>query len=411
MVNRHILISGAGAAGQSVAYWLRRFGFEPTVIERAEGPRTGGFAIDLRGSAVQVADRMGILEGLRDVRVRMREIAFVDHDGGLIAKMDGNFGAGEGEAGDIELLREDLNNALQSAIPADTEYIYGESVTSLDQDADGVWVTLKNGGRRRFDLVIGADGQHSNIRSLAFGPEREFAKPLGYYVGVFTIPNILKLDRQWFHYNVPDRHVGVLQYGQDKHTRAMFIFASPPLEYDRGDIGAQKAIIESVFAGESGWCVQALLRELQRADDLYFDDVTQIRMDRWHNGRSVVLGDAGYAPTLITGQGTSLAVVGGYVLAGELKKAGGDYAVAFPRYEQVMRGYVEQNQAIALGADELRIPSSWEEIEGRNDMLRRMYETEDVEQFASESAAEGSAGDLIQRAANAIELERYETDG
>ena len=407
MTNRKILISGAGAAGQSVAYWLCRFGFAPTIIERAKAPRNGGFAVDLRGSAVRVADRMGILAELRRVRVRMREIAFVDKDGSLIAKMDGNFGAGEGEAGDVEVLREDLNNVLQAAVSQEAEYIYDETITAIDEDANGVWVTLKNGGRRRFDLVIGADGQHSNVRALVFGPESNFSRPLGYYASVFTIENILNLDRQWLHFNMPGRHVGVLQYGQDKHTRAMFVFASPPIKYDRSDVKVQKAIIENVYQSETSWCVQDLLRELHHADDLYFDDVTQIRMARWHNGRTVLLGDAGYAPTLITGQGTSLALVGGYVLAGELKQAGGNYSVAFTRYEEAMRDYVTQNQGIAFGAHELRIPSTLEEVERRNHMLRQTYNATNAGKLIDHPAPVGSAGDLMQRAANAFMPEEY----
>jgi 2-polyprenyl-6-methoxyphenol hydroxylase-like FAD-dependent oxidoreductase len=396
----NILISGAGTAGQSLAYWLHRHGFRPTVVERAPAPRSGGFAIDLRGSAIPVAEHMGILDDLRRVRVRMREILHLDRHGEVVWKTDGNFGGGEGLTGDVEILREDLNNIMQVATDPDVEYIFSDSITGITDDGDGVEVTFEHERPRRFDLVIGGDGLHSVVRSLVFGPERQFARPLGYYVAISTIPNLFDMDREWWMYDMPGKMTNVMQYGHDKHTRGMFIFASPPLDYDRGDLTQQKSIIERAFADEKSWKIPALLDAMRDSTDLYFDDVTQIHMPHWSNGRVALLGDAGYAPTLITGQGTSLAVVGAYVLAGELKTAGGDHRIAFDRYEHVIRSYVEQNQRIA-GCGELSLPNTWEELEQKNARMREIYDTPDGD------PAEDSAGVLIQTAANAIDLNNY----
>jgi 2-polyprenyl-6-methoxyphenol hydroxylase-like FAD-dependent oxidoreductase len=396
--NRSVLISGAGAAGQSLGYWLSRYGFNPTVVERSPTSRTGGFAIDIRGAAVVVAERMGILDACRRAHVHMREIVRLDRNGDVIWMTDANWGSDEGDGGgDVEILRDDLTAILQEATRDGVEYIFGDAITSMVQDDEGVDVTFQRGKSRRFDLVIGADGLHSAVRSLAFGPEAEFARPLGYYVGVFTMPNVLDLERQWLMSYLPGKMVHVINYGHDKHTRGVFIFASPSASYDRRDVSQQKALIEKAFADDSNWEIPALLKGLRESTDLYFDDVTQIHMQSWSNGRVALLGDAAFAPTLITGQGSSLAIVGAYVLAGELKAAQGDYGIAFNRYEKEMRHFITQNQRI-IDCPELSILGTWEELEEREKLFRSIQGAPD----------ERSAAAVIGAAANAIELKDYE---
>jgi 2-polyprenyl-6-methoxyphenol hydroxylase-like FAD-dependent oxidoreductase len=400
--NRSILISGAGAAGQTLGYWLRRYGFRPTVIERSPAPRTGGFAIDLRGAAVLVAERIGILDACREVRVGMREIVRFDRNGEVVLRTDGNFGAGDGITGDVEILRDDLTRILQESACEGVEYMFGDSITSIAQDEDGVSVMFERAQPRRFDLVVGADGLHSTVRSIAFGPEAEFMRPLGYYAGIFTIPNFLNLDRQWLWCNLPGKMVSIIDYGGDKHTRGLFVFASPPLKYNRSDSSQQKALIERAFETDKGWQIPNLLNALRGATDLYFDEVTQVHLEHWSNGRVTLVGDAVAAPTLLTGQGTSLAVVGAYVLAGELKTANGDYRLAFQRYQQAMRGYAEQNQRLLLDCPELSIPGTWEEVARREEQFRSREAT------AAGKPDVSSAAVFMQSAANAIELEDYE---
>src|SRR5271168_586869 len=370
--NRNILISGASAAGPSLAYWLHYHGFNPTVVERAPALRAGGYAIDLRGAAVHVAERMGILTEARKASTDLREVLFVDSRKETVATMDANFGAGPGKAGDVELLRDDLAQILYAATKDSINYIFGDSIASLSQHDGGVEVTFERGATRTFDLVVGADGSHSNVRGLSFGEESLYSHYLGQHVAIFTIPNYLRLDRLWLMHYVPKKMGAIMQYGSRKHTRALLMFSSPRLDYDHRDLKQQQNIVRKMFAEETGWEFPRLLEEMRDASDFYFDDVSQIRMDRWSSGRVALVGDAACGPTLITGQGTSMAVVGAYVLAGELASAGGDYRTAFARYEQECRSYMEENQQIARKARELRMPDTWEAIEQQNEMLRAM---------------------------------------
>jgi 2-polyprenyl-6-methoxyphenol hydroxylase-like FAD-dependent oxidoreductase len=220
-------------------------------------------------------------------------------------------------------------------------------------------------------------------------------------VAIFTIPNFLNLDRVWLMHYVPKKMAAIMQYGSRKHTRALFMFASPKLDYDHRDVAQQKQIVARMFAEDTGWQFPRLLEEMREASDFYFDDISQIRMDRWSNGRVALVGDAAFAPTLITGQGTSMAVVGAYVLAGELAAASGDYRTAFARYEQECRSYMKQNQEIALKAKEMQLPQTWDEIEQQNELLRAMRAA------PPDAPPEGSTGDLLQKASNAITLRDY----
>ena len=399
--NRNILISGASAAGPSLAFWLRHHGFNPTVVERAPALRAGGYAIDLRGAAVHVAERMGILVEARKASTDLREVWFVDSKNETVATMDANFGVGPGKAGDVELLRDDLAQILHAATKDTIEYIFGDSIASIAQNKEGVEVTFEHGRPRRFDLVVGADGSHSNVRGLSFGEESQFSHYLGQHVAIFTIPNFLNLDRLWMMHYVPKKMGAIMQYGSGKHTRALLMFSSPKLEYDHRDVEQQKNIVRKMFAEENGWEFPRLLEEMRDASDFYFDDVSQIRMDHWSNERVALVGDAACRPTLITGQGTSMAVVGAYVLAGELASANGDYRTAFARYEQECRSYMEQNQQIALKAREVRLPDSWEAINEQNELLRAMRAA------PAGSPPEDSTGDIIQKAANAITVKDY----
>ncbi len=405
MTNRNILISGASAAGPSLAYWLHHYGFNPTVVERAPALRAGGYAIDLRGAAVHVAERMGILAEARKASTDLREVWFVDGKNETLATMDANFGAGPGKAGDVELLRDDLAQILYAATKDTINYVFGDSIASLSQRDDGVDVTFERGAPRSFDLVVGCDGSHSNVRALAFGEESQFSHYIGQHAAIFTIPNYLNLDRLWLMHYVPKKMGAIMQYGSRKHTRALFLFSSPKLDYDHRDLEQQKSIVTKFFAEETGWQFPRLLEEMRSASDFYFDDVSQIRMDRWSNGRVALLGDAACAPTLISGQGTSMAVVGAYVFAGELASAGGDYRTAFARYEQECRSFMEQNQRIALTANEVRLPDTWEGIREQHELLRAMRAAPVGE------PPEGSTGDIIQKAANAITLRRLSKPG
>jgi 2-polyprenyl-6-methoxyphenol hydroxylase-like FAD-dependent oxidoreductase len=346
MKNKNILISGASIGGPALAYWLARYGFHPTVVEQAPGLREGGYAIDIRGAARDVSERMGIMEEVREATTKTRGMSFVNSANKVQANMCADQLGGEGIISEFEILRGDLSHILYTATKDTTEYIFNDSITSLVQSEDGVQVTFRRSEPRTFDLVIGADGLHSNVRALTFGDKSQFIRHLGYYVSIFTAANHLHLDRWQLVYNMPGKLAGIYGSRENSEAKVMFYFISPQIAYDRHDSWKQKEIVAKMFAGE-GWEIPQLLKAMQDAPDFYFDSISLIQMPCWSKGRVSLVGDAGYCPSPLSGQGTNLALVGAYVLAGELKDAGGDYHTAFARYEEAMREYVERNQKAA----------------------------------------------------------------
>src|SRR3954452_11097186 len=347
MITRSVLISGAGIAGPALASWLTRRGFAVTVVERAPSPRSGGQDVDLRGAARTVDERMGVLDDVRGVSLDQRGIAWVRADGSIAARMGADAFGGEGIVSEIEVLRGDLSQVLLDATRNGVEYVYGDSITALDDDGDGVAVTFERSAPRRFDLVVGADGSHSTTRALAFGPEAEFARPLGCGTTWFTAPAELELDGWYLMYNAPGGLVASVRPGRlPGEHKVGLSFRSAPVALDRTDVAGQKALVAQRFAG-AGWEVPRLIDAMHGADDFAFDWLAQVHLPEWSRGRVVLLGDAAWSPTPLTGLGTSLALVGAYVLAGELAAA--DLPTALRRYEEVLRPYVISAQKLPPG--------------------------------------------------------------
>jgi 2-polyprenyl-6-methoxyphenol hydroxylase-like FAD-dependent oxidoreductase len=352
-----VLISGAGIAGPTLAFWLRRAGFVPTVIEVALEPRRGGQTVDLRGAGRSVIERMGLMDAARTLVVPQRGIAMVDERGRHRAEMTVDDFDGDGIVSELELLRGDLGQLLHDAT-ADVEHLFGHKVAALHDTADGVDVTFDDGTSRVFDLVVGADGPHSGVRHLAFGPEQTFAHPLGGYTAWFTAPDEGGLDGWYEMFNAPGGLVVSLRPDRvPGQAKAGLSFVSPPLTYDRTDLAATRRLVAERFRG-LGWRTPALLAAAATADDFYFDSLVQVHMERWSAGRVVLMGDAGYCPSPLTGMGTSLALVGAYVLAGELTSAGGNHEAAFAAYEARMRPYVRQGQTLPPGGIKGYAPTS-----------------------------------------------------
>ena len=372
MKNTEILISGAGIAGPTLAYWLRRAGFTVTLVERAPGPRPGGQTVDLRGAGRTVIERMGLLDAARALVVDERGLALVKESGRITARMPAEGFGGEGIVSEIEILRDDLSRLLYEVTRNDAEYLFDDTVTELQEDADGVSVSFEKAAPRRFALVVGADGPHSVVRSLAFGPEADLVHPLDIHTAWFTTDEQLDLDGWFQMYNAPGGLVASARPGRlPGQSKVGLSFRSPPLSYDHHDTAAQRLLVAERFAGV-GWQVPRLLRAMDTASDFFFDSMGQVRMERWSRGRVVLLGDAGYCPSPLTGLGTSLALVGAYVLVGELAAAGGEYRTAFDGYDRVLRPYVDEAQQLPPGGVPGYAPSSAFVIAARTLSMRAM---------------------------------------
>ncbi len=372
MRNTDILISGAGIGGPALAYWLTTAGFTVTVVERAPEPRPGGQTVDLRGAGRDVITRMGLMGRARELSVDQRGLATVDASGRFTSRMPTDSFGGEGMVSEIEILRGDLGRLLYEATLPDTEYLFDDTVTGLEQDDEGVAVTFEKAAPRRFGLVVGADGLHSVVRALAFGPESACVRPLDVYTAWFTLTEEWDLDGWFQMYNAPGGLVASARPGRlPGEIKAGLSFRSAPLAHDRRDSAAQKELVARRFAG-AGWEVPRLLRGMRAASDFFFDSMSQVRLDRWSRGRAVLLGDAGYCASPLTGLGTSLALVGAYVLAGELAAADGDHRVAFAKYDEVMRDYVGRAQQLPPGGAAGFAPSSALGIRLRDLSMRSM---------------------------------------
>jgi 2-polyprenyl-6-methoxyphenol hydroxylase-like FAD-dependent oxidoreductase len=363
----NILVSGAGVAGLATALNLGARGHQVTVIERSDHFRVNGSPIDIRGDALGIAERMGLLGRIRERRVHMTERSvFVDQDGEPIVQLPP--AETSDSADDVEIAREDLANLLAGELPAGTTVRFHDSVTALADGGAGVDVRFASGATGRFDLVIGADGLHSAVRRLAFGPERDYLKYLGCYVALSDLPpSKVRDDRINPIYNFPGHMAGITRY-QDK-ALAVFLFRSELLDYDHHDLDAQKKILLDAFAGHSEWKLPDLLDAAREDPELYFDSASQIHLPSWHTGRVVLVGDAAHAASGLSGRGTSLALTGTWFLAEELDRANGDHTVAFERYEARQRPHVHKGQAsVGAGAD-LVVPATWEAINARNERI------------------------------------------
>lgn len=371
----HVLISGASVAGPALAYWLRRHGMDVTVVERSPRPRPGGQGIDIRGAARTVIERMGLTEQVRAVHTGVHGIAYVDEDNRRLAELPGDaFGDSGGVIADLEILRGDLMRILIGATSG-VEWVYDDSITALRETGTGVHITFERGEPRDFDVVVGADGVFSNTRRLAFPADSWRMIDSGFHRAVFTVDTDLDLDGWEYMYSMPAGNGtsggrNAMLYPAHGGARGMVHFACDPIPYDRRDIEAQKRIVARVYANES-WQLPRMMASMLAAEDFYFDRSGRVEMPVWHRGRVALLGDACTAGSV--GMGTSMALVGAYVLAGELAAARGDHRRAFPAYQNLMRGYAAANLKPLPGGTKGFLPATPRGIRTRNTITRWMF--------------------------------------
>lgn len=340
-----IAISGAGVAGPALAHWLHRSGHEPTLIERAPHFRTGGYVIDFWGVGYRVAQMMGIEAAVREAGYQVQSIRSVGPDNQVRASLGVDAFRRAAGAGFTSLPRGDLAATIYATIENDVETIFGDSITAIDEHPDGVSVSFAQAKSRDFDLVIGADGLHSNVRRLTFGSESDVEHYLGCRVAACVVEGYRpRDDLVYVTYSEPGRSIGRFTLRGDR-TLFLFVFRSAHAA-DPGNLEARKALLRREY-GDAGWECPHILAVLEGVDDLYFDVVSQIRLDRWSRGRTALVGDAAACVSLLAGEGTGLAMTEAYVLAGELVCARGDYWRAFDAYETRLRRFVEAKQGAA----------------------------------------------------------------
>ena len=345
--NRNILISGAGIAGPTLAYWLLRHGFTPTLVEHAASPRMGGYMIDFWGVGYDVAERMRILPALREDGYQLEEVRLVDAAGHRVAGFD----AGVFQTGThgrfVSLLRGDLARRIYERVEGHVETLFGDSITALDDDAAGVTVTFRHAAPRRFDLVVGADGLHSNVRHLLFGDGARCESYLGYYAASFMTQGYPHRDEnRYVSHAMPGRQVARYALRGDRSAFFFILAHDTPLALAEHDLAGQKAVLREALAG-SAWECDEILERLAQVDELYFDHVAQAHVPHWSKGRVVLLGDAAYCPSLLSGQGSAFAMAGAYELAHALAANNGNHELAFEEYQRRFKPFVDRKQGEA----------------------------------------------------------------
>jgi 2-polyprenyl-6-methoxyphenol hydroxylase-like FAD-dependent oxidoreductase len=347
--NRKILISGAGIGGPALAYWLKRYGFEPVLIERAPAFRDGGYMLDVWGVGHELIEHMGLIEAAHAKAYFIEHVWIVDETGKKIAGFDGEVFARALGGKFFSIPRGDLALTIYDAVRGDVETHYATSIKSLREDANGVAVEFDDGRTQTFDLVIGADGLRSRVRNLAFGDDVQFEKYLGYYAASFVTNGYPHRNlKTYLSFAEPGRQIARYAMRGDKSAFLMVFAEKEELHLPPHDMAAHKTHLRKVFGGD-GWETPDILDRMDAAHDVYFDAVSQIRMPSWSRGRVALLGDAAHCPSLLAGAGSAFAMLGAYILAGELKTSGGDHVAAFASYESRMRPFIERQQKSTVG--------------------------------------------------------------
>jgi 2-polyprenyl-6-methoxyphenol hydroxylase-like FAD-dependent oxidoreductase len=378
MARLEVLISGAGIAGCTLAYWLARNGHSVTVVERSGSLRSSGSPVDVRGPAADVAERMDIATRLREASIRVAGMTFLDLAGRRVARVDLETLRSSIAPKDIEIARGDLARILHEASADDAEYIFGDSIKTLTQYGMGVDVAFERSRPRRFDLVLGADGLHSIVRRLAFGADSEFVRHAGLYAATVPLPVSSDAGREMFMLNMPGKLAAL--HPCQGIPLAYFVFWHPQIpDFDYTDLDQHKCVLEEAFAG-IGWRVPEFLAAVRAASDMYFDSVARVDVADWARGRIALLGDASSCVSLF-GDGSTLAIAGAYELATALAETPADPQGAFGRYQAVHGKLVASKQKNLSRAASRIVPKTplgiwlstrvfWRTLEGLGAVMR-----------------------------------------
>ncbi|MFB7668747.1 FAD-dependent monooxygenase [Kitasatospora sp. NPDC056138] len=339
MTKTKVLISGASVAGPALAHFLHRDGYDVTVVERAPALRETGYAVDFRGAAFEVLEELGILDEVRGHDTKMRGTTLLDETGAETGHLPAEVFAGE-----LEVPKRELTRILHRITEADVEYVFDDSISALSQDDTGVTVEFERAATRRFDLVVGADGVHSQVRRLSFGPHSGAVQHLGMSGAGFTAANHLGFDHSGVLRLTKGTAIYAFSAADPDRLMVSLSFATASPELDRRGRDEQERAVREAFAGH-GWETPRLLEAMTAADDFYFASACQVHLGAWSQGRIALIGDAGYCAAPTSGMGTSQALIGARTLARQLAGAAGGHLTAFAAYEAEMRPYVTENQA------------------------------------------------------------------
>jgi 2-polyprenyl-6-methoxyphenol hydroxylase-like FAD-dependent oxidoreductase len=365
-----VLISGAGVAGPCLAYWLRHHGFEPTLIERAARLRTGGYVLDFWGAGFDVADRMGLVPKILEQGYQVQELRQVSRSGKRVSGFDVNVFQRMTDGRYTTLPRSQLSALVYQSLGERIETIFDDSIHAIEDLGSEVRVRFERAPSRIFDLVVGADGLHSQVRRLIFGDDARFERYLGLKVAAFAVKGYRPRDELvYVVHNEVGQQIGRFSMRDDR-TMFLFVFADPSPEIPH-DLPGQKALLRDKFSG-SGWECGDILDTLDAAEDLYVDCVSQVRMDSWSRGRVVLVGDAAFCISLLGGQGSALAMVAAYILAGELKRALGSHQTAFAQYEERLGDFIARKQNAAVRFAPFFAPRSRFEVFLRSQVMKLM---------------------------------------
>jgi 2-polyprenyl-6-methoxyphenol hydroxylase-like FAD-dependent oxidoreductase len=367
-----VAISGAGIAGGTLAYWLLHAGHEPIVIEHAPALRTGGYVMDFWGVGYTVAERMGILPAVRAAGYQVGEVRILDDDGRKVGgfSVDALRNVTEGRL--TSVARSALAREIYRLVEGRVETLFNDQISAIDEHYGGVHITLQSGQQRDVDIAVGADGLHSQVRKLVFGPEDHFEKDLGYRFAVFETADYASRDENvYIIHSAPSRQIARFAL-RDGKTLFLLVFKKELMNgVEPSSTAEAHALLRSIFA-DAGWESTPILAAMDTADDFYFDRVSQIRMPSWRRGRVVLVGDAGMAVSFLAGEGAGLAITEAYVLAGELARAKGDHESAFTAYENQLRPFVEGKQHAAENFASTFVPQTQFGIWLRNQATKLM---------------------------------------